>query len=97
MKRIDIGLLNDELKEDIEDGLLVSKNGEDTFVVLKIDDYNELEYLKALTDMSPMAMGNNVRIITNDINLSEEEFEIVKKQLNDAFDATFKPKTSKMN
>lgn len=97
MKRIDISLLNEELKEDIEDGLLVSKNGEDAFVVLKVDDYNEMEYLKALAEMNPIAMGNNVRIITNDINLSEEEFETVKKQLNEAFDATFKPKTSKMN
>ena len=98
MRRIDIDELAKILKDsDIEDGLTILKDGEDAFTVLKYDDYQELLYYKDLYDMT-FGDQPNIKIMgAEDVNLSEEEFEMIKKQLNEAIDATFKPKTSKMN
>lgn len=101
MKNIDIKDLY-EIKEDldcIEDVIFVDDNNETKYAILPIDEYDDLVSLK---DMVEDKLGNlkepSVKIISNkDSELTYEEYEKIRKQLVDVFDATFKPKPEKLN
>lgn len=101
MKNIDIKELK-EIKEELEcmdEQIFICENKEPKYVIVPIDEYDDLASCKELIDGKLDTMPNEgVKIITNsNSKLSYEEYEKIRKQLVDVFDATFKPKPEKLN
>ena len=86
------------LKEDIiEDGLVITKDGQDKFIILDLEKFEDMT-MQLEERLSSFKTMPQIKVINeDDISLSPEEYEKVKKELNDAFDATFKPKVEKMS
>lgn len=79
--------LNDEV---VGDGLVLTENGVDKYVVLKAgNDANLKDELRPQGAM-------NVKIVSNNsLDLTEEEFEDMKRQLIDALEAAVRPTNPK--
>ena len=80
----DLIVLNDEV---VGDGLILTENGKDKYIVLKADAANNLDVF------NPKARDlGNVKVVTNgDIKISAEEFEEIKRQLIEALEDSIKP------
>lgn len=78
-----------------EDVLFVDENGSTKYVILPINQFDSLEDIVKEGQGSLMPA---VKIINGEgFELSYDEYESVKKQLNEIFDKTFKPKPEKLN
>ena len=101
MLNIDIKELN-EIKEELDelqcdDAIFVEQNGNAKFVIIPIEQFDELESYRELLD-SKVENGAAVKIVSNQNNeLTYEEYEKIRKQLVDIFDKTFKPNPEKLN
>lgn len=101
MLNIDIKELN-EIKEELDElsgdeAIFVEDNGNAKYVILPIEQYDELDSLRDLLD-GKIENGAAVKIVSNQGNeLTYEEYEKIRKQLVDVFDKTFKPNPEKLN
>lgn len=101
MLNIDIKELK-EIKEELDelhadDAIFVEENGDTKFVILPIEQFDELESYRDLLD-GKVENGAAVKIVSNQKNeLTYEEYEKIRKQLVDIFDKTFKPNPEKLN
>lgn len=78
-----------------EDALFVDENGSTKYVILPINQFDSLEDIVKEGQGSFMPA---VKIINGEgFELSYDEYESVKKQLNEIFEKTFKPKPEKLN
>lgn len=87
-----------EIKQELDslsenDVLFVDEKGTTKFAILPIEMYDSLE------DLMMMLNGSTaVKIATSeDIDLSYDEYERIKKQIMDAVEKTFMPKPEKLN
>ena len=88
---------------------LIQNINEDGSYDIELDDNlsfhaisdEEYELLSEMKEMFEEDKQDNqkVKIVSNDINeeLSFEQYETLKKLINDAFEKTFKPKSEKLN
>lgn len=104
MKKIDVENINelDEMLNDIEDGdaVILSEGKEEKYAIISINDYCLFQELMELDrQINPFKYGQTeIRIVNDDnIEVSYEEYENIKKQLLEALDKTFKPKLEKLN
>ena len=107
MKKIDIMKLDDIkiLLNDVENEkpLMIQEGKEEKYVVITMEDYERFMHLyHEDVERHPLkyAKPQEIHIVANpaeEFNISEEEYEDIKKQLLDAIEKTFKPKTNKMN
>lgn len=76
--------LNDEV---VGDGLILTENGHDKYIVLRADSSANMDVF------NPKAHDiSNVKIVTNgDMKISAEEFEEIKRQLIEALEDSIKP------
>lgn len=80
---------------DEDDALFVDENGSTKYVILPINKFDNLEEIFKEDQGSIMPA---IKIINGDgFELSYDEYETVKKQLNEIFEKTFKPKPEKLN
>ncbi|MBR0462645.1 MAG: hypothetical protein IJJ00_08035 [Erysipelotrichaceae bacterium] len=83
----------DSLEED--DVLFIDEDGETRFVVMPAAQY---DFIDEMLKQSQNLSMPRVRVINgNELELSYDEYEAVKKQLNDIIEKTFKPKPEKLN
>lgn len=79
---------------------LIELDGGKHFFAISDDDYYILRNIKEIMeDDIKDNRGQKVKIVSNNINeeLSFEQYEILKKQINEALDKTLKPKAEKLN
>ncbi|MCR4633017.1 MAG: hypothetical protein K5648_02695 [Erysipelotrichaceae bacterium] len=88
--------IRDELDSMNEnDVLFIDEEGKTRYAILPIDMYDSLEDLMAMF-ANPGAAS--VKIVpSQDLDLSYEEYERIKKQIMDAVEKTFMPKPEKLN
>lgn len=88
--------IKDKLESLIEeDVLFVDENGSTKYVILPINQFDNLE--EVVKD-GQATLTPAIKIINGDgFELSYDEYETVKKQLNEIFEKTFKPKPEKLN
>ena len=88
--------IKDKLEGLSEDEVLfVDENGSTKYVILPINQFDSLEetFKEEQGSLTPA-----IKIINGDgFELSYDEYETVKKQLNEIFEKTFKPKPEKLN
>lgn len=100
MQKIDIKEI-ENIKEklddlDIDEVLYVDEDGASRFVIMPIDLFDS--YLESNEGLDKLTYEPHIKILGADnVELSYEEYELIKKQINDAFDKTFKPKREKLN
>ncbi|MBQ6493079.1 MAG: hypothetical protein IJI92_04365 [Erysipelotrichaceae bacterium] len=100
MYNIDIERIKD-IKDELDslrenDVLFVDENGKSRYVVMPIELYDAIEDV-AMMAASTVAMPQ-VRIANpEDIELSYDEYERIKKQIMDAVEKTLMPKPEKLN
>ena len=83
----------ESLEED--DVLFVDEDGQTRFVLMPVAQY---DFIDEMFRQSQNLSMPRVRIINgNELELSYDEYEAVKKQLNDIIEKTFKPKPEKLN
>lgn len=86
----------DELKND--EVMFVNDNGTSRFVVMPIEMYEMVEDLYKDEEESNELLNPQIKIVGPEgFQLSYDEYENVKKQINDAFEKIFKPKPEKLN
>ena len=77
------------------DVLFIDEEGKTRYAILPIEMYDSLEDLMAMF-ANPSAAS--VKIVpSQDLDLSYEEYERIKKQIMDAVEKTFMPKPEKLN
>ena len=87
--------IKDKLESLEEDDILfVDDDGEIRYVLMPVEHYDYIEEVVSQTqNMMP-----RIKIINSeDFELTYDEYEAVKKQLNDMIEKTFKPKPEKLN
>ena len=87
--------IKDKLESLEEDDILfVDDDGETRYVLMPVEHYDYIEEVVSQTqNMMP-----RIKIINSeDFELTYDEYEAVKKQLNDMIEKTFKPKPEKLN
>ena len=81
------------LKDD--DVLYIDENGKSKYAILPIGHYDELE---SLSELLEDGNGTKVKIANfDDLQLTYEEYENIRKQIMDAVDKTLKPNPEKLN
>lgn len=89
-----------EIREDLEalrqsDVLFIDENGKQRFALMPIELYEQLEDVLLMLNAAPSA---TVKIAgPDDIDLTYDEYEMIKKQIMDAVERTFMPKPEKLN
>ena len=96
---VDIKKLNSIREEldslDEDDVLFVEDDGRAAYVLMKAEYY---DYIEEIFRQSQGIMSPKVKVINTDsLELTYDEYEAVKKQLNDIIEQTFKPKPEKLN
>ncbi len=77
------------------DILFIEENGEERYAVMPIELYEQLEDVLSMLSAPPKT---SVRIAGPDeIDLTYDEYEMIKKQIMDAVERTFMPKPEKLN
>ena len=91
-----IAQIKDELKAlGQNDVLFVEENGIQKYAVMPIDLYEQLEEVVAMLNAPTQT---SVKIAGPDeIDLTYDEYEMIKKQIMDAVERTFMPKPEKLN
>lgn len=94
----------DDLKKlikdiDIEGSFDIEIDESCRFYAVSDEDYDLLCSVKEMIDTEFKHDNQTVRIVSNDMNqeLSFEQYEVLKKQINEALDKTLKPKAEKLN
>ena len=94
---IDIKKLKD-IKEELEkldkDVAFIDEDGVSKFVILPIEQY---EFVEDILQASKDGRGSIRVINANNLELTYDEYESVKKQLDEIIEKTFKPKPEKLN
>ena len=69
------------------------------FYAVSDEDYDLLCSVKEMIETDFKNDNQTVKIVSNDISqeLSFEQYEVLKKQINEALDKTLKPKAEKLN
>ena len=82
---------------DKEDVLFINENGSAKYAILPIETYDAFTEDVEEENNAPF-FNPSIRIFSpGNSNLSYDEYEMIKKQILDAFDKTFKPKPEKLN
>lgn len=103
MEKVKISSIKDlkELLKNInEDGYYdIELDDNTSFYAISDEEFDLLSSIKEVLEEDIKQDNQRVKIISNDINgeLSFEQFEILKKQINEALDKTLKPKAEKLN
>lgn len=107
MKRINIkevDYLNEILAQvKSHQPMIIQEGKEEKFAIITMEDYEEfMQLYHADLQRNPLKYGKpkEIHIMTEpneSFDMSEEEYEDIKRQLLDAIEKTFKPKTNKMN
>lgn len=104
MKKIDIKekeMIIDSLSEVKEDNHLIITDGkEEKLAVITMSEYIKfMDLIELDKKIHPFKYGEAEIQVINDenIEISYEEYENIRKQLLDALDKTFKPKLEKLN
>ena len=90
-----------EIKDELnslkdEEVAFINENGKARYVIMPINMYDSIEDVMALLEGS--IAYPQVKIAgDNDIELSYEEYERIKKQIIDALEKTLMPKPEKLN
>ncbi len=101
--KIDINKLKDietELNSLGEDDVLEVNDGDDQlYVIMKTAAYDKyLQYAQICQGGNYIRVEPQIKVLNkDDMELSYEDYEKIKKQLMDIFDQTFKPKPERMN
>ena len=100
MQKIDIKEIEnikEKLNElDTDEVIYVDEDGASRFVIMPVALFDS--YLEENEGLDKLVYEPHIKILGADnIELSYEEYELIKKQINDAFDKTFKPKREKLN
>ncbi len=83
----------ESLEED--DVLFIDEDGNTRYVIMPVSQYDLIE---EMLDPNRDLTMPRVRIINgNELELTYDEYEAVKKQLNEIIEKTFKPKPEKLN
>ena len=82
---------------DKEDVLFINENGSAKYAILPIDTYDA--FTEDVEEENNVSFFNpSIRIFSpGKAELSYDEYEMIKKQILEAFDKTFKPKPEKLN
>lgn len=105
MKKVkveDLKVIDDEL-DTLSDGdaLIVCDGKEEKYAIITMSDYLDYqELIKFEAQMHPFKNGvtPEVHVLGDeDIEITYEEYESIKKQLLEALDKTFKSKLEKLN
>lgn len=96
---IDIKKIENIRKElenlDQEDVLFVDEDGHSQYVIMPIEQY---EFIESFLDINKVEATPNVKIIgAEDLEMTYDQYENVKRQLNEIFEKVFKPKPEKLN
>ncbi len=84
----------DSLAED--DTLFIKENGSTKYAILPIESYDAL--MEEEEEMEGRFSVPSIKVFSpNNMELSYDEYEAVKKRILEAFDKTFKPKREKLN
>ena len=99
MNNVDIRELENIRKQldalEDEDVLFVDEDGDSRYVIMPVAQYDFIEEM--LRQSQNLSMPR-VRVINgNELELTYDEYEAVKKQLNEIIEKTFKPKPEKLN
>lgn len=92
--------LKEILKNLDEDGILnIEIDDSCNFYAISNEEYDLLSSVKEILDEDIKQSNQRVKVISNDMSdeLSFEQFETLKKQINEALDKTLKPKAEKLN
>ena len=82
---------------DKEDVLFINENGSAKYAILPIETYDAFADEVEEENNAPF-FNPSIKILTpGRAELSYDEYEMIKKQILDAFDKTFKPKPEKLN
>ncbi|MBR3227801.1 MAG: hypothetical protein IKF68_04565 [Erysipelotrichaceae bacterium] len=96
---VDIKKLESIRKEleslDEDDVLFIEDDGKADYVLMRTEYY---DYIDEILKQAQGIMSPKVKVISaEDLELTYDEYEAVKKQLNDIIEQTFKPKPEKLN
>ena len=96
---VDIKKLESIRKEleslDEDDVLFIEDDGKADYVLMRTEYY---DYIDGILKQAQGIMSPKVKVISaEDLELTYDEYEAVKKQLNDIIEQTFKPKPEKLN
>ena len=82
---------------DKEDVLFINENGSVKYALLPIETYDA--FTEDVEEENNVSFFNpSIRIFSpGKAELSYDEYEMIKKQILEAFDKTFKPKPEKLN
>lgn len=99
MKYLDIEDIEDlkETLDSLEDReyLYLSDNGEDRYIVVPLKLLSQFNEMMGSFEENG---GSGVKVIAPEpINLTYDEYEAIKKELNKVLDDTFKPNPEKLN
>ena len=89
-----------EIKDELDslnenDVLFIEDEGNVKYAIMPIELYDSMEDLMSVLNGHN---GTSVRIATpDDLDLSYDEYERIKKQIMDAVEKTFMPKPEKLN
>ena len=88
--------IKEELEALEEDDVLFVEDGDKApYVLMRTEHY---DFIEELYKQSQGIMSPRVKVISGDnFELTYDEYEAVKKQLNDIIEQTFKPKPEKLN
>lgn len=79
-----------------EDVLFINENGSAKYAILPIETYDAFN--DEVDEKNVPFFNPSIRILSpGNTELSYDEYEMIKKQIMDAFDKTFKPKPEKLN
>ena len=88
--------IREELESlDEDDVLFVEEDGKAGYVLMRTEYY---DYIDEMIRQTQSLMSPKVKVISaENLELTYDEYEAVKKQLNDIIEQTFKPKPEKLN
>ena len=96
----DLSEAEQEIKDELDslnenDVLFIEDEGNVKYAIMPIELYDSMEDLMSVLNGQN---GTSVRIATpDDLDLSYDEYERIKKQIMDAVEKTFMPKPEKLN
>lgn len=80
-----------------EDVLYIDENGKAKYAILPIAAYDEIESLLSILNNKDESAASIKVANFDDIQLTYEEYENIRKQIIDAVDKTLKPNPEKLN
>ena len=80
---------------DEEDVLFIDEEGNTRYVIMPVTQYDLIEEM--LNQSQNLSMPRVKIINGNELELTYDEYEAVKKQINDIIEKNFKPKPEKLN